>query len=156
EPQQRGGNLYNWTTATLGSGVDLSSGEATASICPAHWQLPNNDGTRSIINLLVTYYGESARGQTGNPQTGTATEPSALAQMQNLLRSEPISMVVSGRYNRSSGTWSGRTTAGGYVWSSTAGSAAIAAHGLDTSPSYFNPQNSYYRGGGLTVRCVSR
>ncbi|MDO5481387.1 MAG: FISUMP domain-containing protein, partial [Candidatus Saccharibacteria bacterium] len=161
KPQERGGNLYNWTAATLKSGLNITGVDVEDSICPANWQLPTNEESLtngsgrnySIVGLLKAYYGSAA---SGNPRTGsTAAKPSELTQMQNLLRSEPISMVVSGLYYRSNGTLVGRTVDGGYVWSSTA-STAINARYLGTNPADFSPQASAVRGYGFTVRCVSR
>ncbi|MBR2709692.1 hypothetical protein IKE72_01275 [Candidatus Saccharibacteria bacterium] len=154
-PSQRGGNLYNWTMATLGSGKSITTDGTAApnSICPKGWQLPVNSGNKSFYNLLDAYYTGTI--SPGNPQTGsTIANPSALTIQQNLMRSNPLDFVVSGVYNRSYGTIYGRTTEGPF-WSGTAVSATSARH-LTSHSTGFSPQHADYRGFGFAVRCVAR
>ena len=154
-PSQRGGNLYNWTIATLGSGADLTTdwSEAPNSICPANWRLPAAKDDKSFYNLLDTYYTGTI--SSGNPQTNsTLANPSALTMQQNLMRSDPLGFMVSGVYGRSNGTIVNRTTEGSF-WSGTAVSA-MSAHYLLSSSRGFAPQYAAYRGFGYAVRCVAR
>ena len=54
------GNLYTWHTATAGTGtysMKTDGDNATSSICPRGWRLPQNDGNNSYQNLLFTSYG---------------------------------------------------------------------------------------------------
>lgn len=59
----RGSEQYfNWYAATAGSGhystqSDTGSQIARDSICPSSWQMPNNSGSGSYANLLMTVYG---------------------------------------------------------------------------------------------------
>ena len=57
QPFARRGNLYNWTAATLGSGLNLKTdGEkAPDSICPKGWQLPNYSSNTSFKALVDIY-----------------------------------------------------------------------------------------------------
>ena len=149
-PSQRGGNLYNWTMATLGSGTSLTQDGQTApnSICPKGWQLPVNSGNKSFYNLLDAYY-TGTIGSGGNPQTTPA-----LIDQQNLMWSDPLDFVVSGDYNQSIGTIRSRATEGTF-WSGTAYSATLA-HLLASNSTGFHPQGWGYHGYGYAVRCVAR
>ena len=135
--------------ATLGSGKNITTDGTNApdSICPKNWQLPVNSGDKSFYNLLSKYY--SGTITSGNPQTTPA-----IRDEQNLMRSDPLDFVVSGVYNRSSGTIYGRTTEGTF-WSATANSSTYARL-LDSHSTGFGPQYAYYRGVGYAVRCVAR
>ena len=45
------GNYYNWYAATAGTGTcSMSSGNATASICPKGWRLPTNSEFQTLYN----------------------------------------------------------------------------------------------------------
>ena len=53
------GTYYNYFTATAGTGgTSLASGEASSSICPLGWRLPN--GTESFVTLYNYYSPASA------------------------------------------------------------------------------------------------
>ena len=50
------GNLYNWYTATAGTGLSsmtTNGQEASSSICPKGWKLPPNSGTGSYVDLVT-------------------------------------------------------------------------------------------------------
>ncbi|MBR2709720.1 hypothetical protein IKE72_01415 [Candidatus Saccharibacteria bacterium] len=148
-PSQRGGNLYNWTMATLGSGKSITTDGTAApnSICPKGWKLPDNSGSKSFYNLLDAYY-------TGTISSGNPTTTPAIRDQQNLMQSDPLDFVVSGVYYRSDGTIGNRTTEGSF-WSGTAYSATLA-RSLHSYSAGFYPQDANYRGLGYAVRCVAR
>ena len=135
--------------ATLGSGKSITTDGTPApnSICPKGWKLPDNAGTKSFYNLLDVYY-------TGTITSGDPQTSSAIADEQNLMRSDPLDFVVSGIYDRLLGTIRARTTEGTF-WSSTAYSSTSARR-LGSYPAGFYPQYSAYRGSGFAVRCVAR
>ncbi|MDO5481401.1 MAG: FISUMP domain-containing protein [Candidatus Saccharibacteria bacterium] len=159
--ETRGGNLYNWTAATLKSGINLTGGhiDAEDSICPTNWQLPTNElekkndlgNNYSVYSLVKTYYGSVI---SGNPRGADADAPKRVTE-QNMMRSEPISMAVSGYYNRGGGTVGGRTDYGSFVWSATSSSSGFA-YSLDITPSNFYLQYANIRSSGFIVRCVAR
>ncbi|MBR3164499.1 VWA domain-containing protein [Candidatus Saccharibacteria bacterium] len=133
------GNLYNWYTATAGTGLaTMGSGEeANQSICPKGWQLPQNTGTKSYNNLLFTTYGLSS-----NSASSTT--------MQNV----PFSFPFSGYYSYNFGSLRNQGSYGNF-WSSTASSTDSARY-LDIGSSYISPQNYSVRANGLSVRCVAQ
>ena len=66
--------------------------------------------------------------------------------MKNFLRT--------GGYYRSNGYMDERAAIG--LWWSTAAGSATHGHRLYTYPTAVRPQNLYYRGNGIAVRCVVR
>ena len=129
------GNYYNWTAATAGSSLGISSGDALDSICPKGWRLPASSGDKSFQNLMEYGYGVSA-------------------SAGGMIAITPLSFLRSGSYYWSDGNRNGRGYYG-YYWSSTS-SSDTGAYYL-----YFSSSSLYYRdndsrGGGFTVRCVAR
>lgn len=138
------GNYYSWNAATAGSGGSITSVNATDSICPAGWQLPNggDDSTNGGFGYLLSQYGLTSTPTSGN----------------NNIATSPLYFVLSGHidtynhYNYSAGY-------GGDYWSSRAYSSVVSAHALVivgggsgyVRTSY--PHNS--RGYGYSVRCVA-
>ncbi|MBR3163933.1 InlB B-repeat-containing protein [Candidatus Saccharibacteria bacterium] len=132
------GNLYNWYTATAGTGLaTMGSGEeADQSICPKGWQLPSNTGTKSYYNLLTTTYAL-------NGSTGSTT-------MQNV----PFSFPFSGYYYYTGSQYYQGSQ--GFFWSSTANGTSYAPS-LYFGSSNVGPRNFYgHRADGLSVRCVAQ
>ena len=131
------GNLYNWYTATAGTGTaDMTSGDATDSICPKGWQLPSNYGNKSYNNLLTTTYALSG-------SAGSTT-------MQNV----PFSFPFAGDYGYSDGSLYVQG-GNGLFWSSTAGSTNNAIH-LSFNRNGISPNGSYGKAYGSSVRCVAQ
>ena len=132
------GNWYNWYAATAQSGTwEMTSGNATDSICPAGWQLPDNSGDHSWSNLLTTKY-----------SVASSTDGSRRA------RNYPLSIIFSGYYYWVGGYLNNRGSNGNY-WSSTP-SSTIDARYLNLYSTRVNPQDSGSKTFGLTVRCVAR
>ena len=145
EPFQRYGNYYNWAAATAGF-LGTATGEQNNSICPRNWQLPANSGDKSFLKLINDHY----------DQTWTAGANNT--RLYNWLNGAPLDFWRAGYYNRSYGSVLGRTT-GGYWWSRNASSDQYANFlntYISSSTGYVYAQGSYYRGVGLSVRCVAR
>ena len=134
------GNYYNWHSATAGTGTySLSSGNATASICPKGWHLPTGGTSGELSSLDI------AMGGTGANQTSNTAA-------SNRWRTFPGNFLYSGYVSGSSVYPRG---SGGYFWSSTARNSG-SAYGLSLSSSAVYPGTSsnlkYY---GFTARCVA-
>ena len=155
-PSELLGNLYNWYSATAGTGT-YSTGsteqgpfEATGSICPAGWRLP--------------------KGRAGTTQTATTNEYGQLLYAASVttsltggsysdtgffnIRVSPLYLVRGGEifYDSLNGIGQGR----GYYWSSTVYDAN-ETYFMDFSSRFVYPANSYgsrYKGG--SVRCLIR
>ena len=132
------GNWYNWYAATAESGTwEMQSGNATDSICPAGWQLPDNSGDHSWVNLLTTKY-----------SVASSTDGSRKA------RNYPLSIIFSGDYYWVNGDLYNRGAAGFY-WSS-APYAYTNSRDLGFHSTVVDTQSGYDKTYGLTVRCVAR
>ncbi len=135
------GNYYNWFAATNGTGnASMTSGNATGSVCPDGWSLPqgNNNSTGSFGGLTT------AAG-VGNNAAGS-----------NTLRAAPYYYVYNGSVNGKNLNDVGVT---GLYWSSTASTSGNALY-LALKDNYVNPldgnyYDSYTRYLGIAVRCVS-
>ena len=143
------GHLYNWYTATAGTGLGTMSStsaanltNASSSICPKGWRLP--DGGTSATKSW--YALDIALGGNGTNRTD--------ATQRNKFINAPYSFPYSGYY-ASGGGLSGQGS-NGYWWSRSAYTTAGQAY-----PFYLNssgnvsPQAYGNVGSGLTVRCVS-
>ena len=125
---------YPWYAATAGQGTQTSNPTISQSICPKGWKLPDNSTAPSFQSLATKYsIGDSSAGSTK-------------------LRGAPLSFYYAAAYN------SGKldTTSYGYYWSASpyTGYSDIA-HILAFGSSYVNPQNSYNKNTGFSVRCVA-
>jgi uncharacterized protein (TIGR02145 family) len=139
------GYLYNWYTATAGTGTySTSSGAVASSICPAGWNLPVGYSPSSSGNQFAILNNAMATGSTSASTTNSATT------RPNWRYNGPFEGSLSGYY------YSGISNAGnnGYYWSSSAYSSTYAYY------LYFNYSNvdpginslsKYY---GFAVRCV--
>ena len=144
------GNYYNWYTATAGTGLGTMSStsassltNATDSICPKGWRLPDGgtSATKSWYALDV------ALGGTGVNRTDTT--------QRNKFISSPYNFPYSGNYDYGGGVY----LQGSYgIWWSrsaytTAGQACLFH--LDTN-GYVLPQDYNLVGYGFAVRCVGK
>ena len=130
------GNMYQWNTATAGSGGTITSAEATDSICPKGWKLPtsNNTANGSFYYLLDQYSLISSYNST------TIT--------QFPLYFVPSGGIVSGSL------WGAGD--GGRYWSSTADSSSSDAYHIDffSYDIISDYKNSRYT--GFSVRCLAK
>ncbi|MBQ8996506.1 hypothetical protein IJ095_00545, partial [Candidatus Saccharibacteria bacterium] len=151
------GKYYNWYATTAETGlynmsesisVSHADDQAADSICPKGWNLPYDaaytaGANQSWSNLLFTnYYKMDGSGKLGN------NSDSSLA-----LRSAPLSIPYTGRYNWANANLDNRGSAG-FFWSRTANSQPNARY-LFFYGSSVSPQDSYQKVYGFTVRCVA-
>ena len=143
KPYERIGVMYNWAAATAQTGAQAAAAgsssetEVKTSICPKGWRLPANSGDYSFSTLMGSY---------SLPTTNQSQGYSG--QLQN-----PLNFNRPGYYNWSNGALGTRGVSGSF-WSSV-GYSSTVAHYLDFFSNYFSPQSGYYKGYGLSVRCVA-
>ena len=151
-PSDKLGNLYNWYTATAGTGL-YSTGtgedypyEAIGSICPANWRLTdnNNDYGPTEYSTLFALYGVIEGPAATNY---VSDDPIAMYKA-------PLSLVPTGHYN------GGLSNVGmvGETWSSLAnykyginGATGLYFHSKNIVPWGFESKTM-----GRTVRCVAQ
>ena len=144
------GNLYNWYTATAGTGLGTMSStsaanltNASSSICPKGWRLP--DGGTSATKSW--YALDIALGGKGTNRTD--------ATQRNKFINAPYSFPYSGYYNYGNGL--SNQGSYGYWWSRSAyTTAGLAYYFLLYSNGYVGPRTNINVGNGLAVRCVAR
>ena len=135
---QNMGNYYPFPGATAGS--NISSGNASNSICPKGWILPANtkEDNKSFYRWLKTIYNYNSN--------------------DNGIRSLPISFIRSGIYYQ--GALNDRAV-GGVYWSSKLYSGSYA-YGLRFNSNTLDTQFAFYyyygigKPLGYSVRCVAR
>lgn len=132
------GVQYNWYAATGGTGTSsVTSGEASASICPKGWRLPASSNAKSYTGLLAAY-----------SSSGNGT-PSAAS-----MRSTPLNFLLAGYYrNNSTQAPSSRGTSGRY-WTAYTAQSSRASY-MSFSSSAINVNQSANRGIGYNIRCVA-
>lgn len=140
------GYLYNWYTATAGTGAyDLTSGDgATASICPAGWRLPSVESP--------TVLGLNEFGLLNNAMAGLSSSSiiSDATTYPNWRPSGPFSGTYSGQWGNS---FSSLGLAAAY-WSSSSGSSTYA-RGLYIGYSNVSPGSvNIGKIDGRLVRCI--
>ncbi len=132
---QKTGVYYNWYTATAGTGtwsITTAGTQATDSICPAGWKLPNDSSTDSWYDLVDAY------GLTAG--TGAAKFPLSLPRSGNV-RWQEGSVSVQGQ--------------GGSFWSNTVYNQTYAQY-LTFNSTLLRPQWQHPRLEGFSVRCVAK
>lgn len=145
------GYLYNWYTATAGTGTYDTPGDTatnanavSSSICPAGWRLPKaGNGLSNTSNDFAVLNGAMYDG-------GSATTVNNAVTRANFRVSGPFSGSYSGAYY---GTIMSQGKYGG-CWSSSAGSVTDA-RGLSFENSGLSPGNVITgKTWGKPVRCV--
>lgn len=139
------GYIYNWYTATAGTGTyDLASGNAVASICPAGWRLPTggNYGEFAVLNNAM------ATGAT------TASISANATTVPNWHYNGPFEGAMSGGYNNGF-SYVGYLM---FYWTSSANAASNAFY-VDIETGDLNMSNDTYtvygKNHGMAVRCVA-
>ena len=137
----KSGNYYNWTAAVASNASgNITGGNATNSICPKGWRLPDTR-TYEFSKMLYAY-----------DVTKDATNGAGFATGgYNKLVSSPLWFVRSGSV--SNGSLNNSANFGSY-WSSAVGSGSIAFV-LDFYSGNVYPARNGYRNLGLSVRCVA-
>ncbi len=132
------GNHYQWNAATAGTGGTISSGQATSSICPKGWKLPESNST-----AVGSFGGLINAGSIG---TDVAK-----------LTSAPYYFVRGGDVNQNTSNLFENAGNNGFYWSSTPVSNGTSAYNLNfNGTSNINPSNTNYRRYGFSVRCIAR
>ncbi len=139
------GNYYQWNAATAGTGGEIANANATGSICPKNWKLPNsNTTTKNSFTYLLQQYGVSSSPSGTSSVNGNA---------YNIAQS-PLFFVQGGD------VWSGQSNpfevAGQYgnYWSSRAYPDTYNAYRLNFGSSSVNPSAYTSRYVGYSLRCL--
>ena len=137
------GNLYNWYSATAGTGTRaVDDGNATGSICPAGWHLPSGGPGGEFAQFDVALGGTGDSDSQDDTQEGT--------EMSAIYRSYPNNYVYSGYWNMMGARYRGFF---GYYWFSTASSESGVYRFLLADTMALPSDNfgdKYY---GFAVRC---
>ncbi len=131
------GNYYSWNAATAGTGGSITSGQASASICPTNWKLPtsNNTSTGSFGGLMNAYSITSSN-------------------VNDKIRQTPLYFIPAGYVDTDGLRFAGYE---GVYWSSTPASSTSYAYYLYFRSGILNPSNNgnRYRYNGFSVRCLA-
>ena len=137
--------IYQWNTATAGTGGNMTSGEANDSICPRNWKLPTSNNTSNgSFAYLLTQYGV----QSNVSGTGVDGKSYNIAQ-------QPLFFVRSG-YLNPNGPYLYYTGNLAYYWSSTPYSDGTTAYYLRFNNSGVTPSDYNGRLYGFSLRCLAR
>ena len=136
------GYLYNWYTATAGSGIHgITSANVNSSVCPIGWKLPKALSPNEF-GILNNAMGTGAT---------TATTSNGFLYNSNWHVKGAFEGALSGSFTTSFSS----TGNDGYYWSSSATSSAINAYNLYFSYNLVSPGNSgSNRNNGRAIRCV--
>jgi uncharacterized protein (TIGR02145 family) len=139
---EESGNLYNFYTATAGTGTsEVIDDEAPSSICPKGWRLPHNQGINSFDRLVAAY------------NISTSGEEGVAA-----MRLDPLNFIEQGYYSFSTGKIYEQGVTGNY-WSARTLNADSPYGAYDLiigSPRVFvGVHSTNYRAYGFSVRCVA-
>lgn len=140
------GYLYNWYTATAGSGNfgTITDTNVSSSICPAGWNLPKGEAVPSQNEFSILNSAMADGVITNSTTNSTATR-------LNWRANGAYEGSLSGRYESG---FVGAGYSGGY-WSSSAYSSALDAYYLGFNDSTIDPGNgNISRASGMAVRCV--
>ena len=132
------GNHYQWNAATAGTGGTISSGQATSSICPKGWKLPESNST-----AVGSFGGLINAGSIGTDVAKLTSAPYYFVRGGDVNQNTSALFVYAGNY--------------GYYWSSTPVSNGTNAYILlfGTTTSIY-PSNNNVRQYGFSVRCIAR
>ena len=145
------GNYYNWYSATAGNGryeTGLDA-DATGSICPAGWSLP--EGGEEKPSGSFYYLGETFEGNLDSYGGEEARKTS------NRWRTFPNNFVFSGSIYRQQGDESmhlmQRGTEGRYITATSEGDNGVRIRSIGVSGT--TDSSSMYKSNGGAVRCVA-
>ena len=146
-------SYYSWTTATVGSGVGVSTTYTRIpySVCPANWKLPTAYDKRSIPsdfpNLIVSYGGSNT-----NFIYDASTVPTGKTIYENIKSQTLPNLIMAGGYNAS---YNPTFRTGGYYWASNTNSSANNAAFFYFYSTHINSANNAARKWGFPVRCIA-
>ena len=133
------GNYYSWNAATAGTGGSITSGQASASICPTNWKLPTSNSTDTgSFGALMGAYGL---------RTDNGTESNV-----DKVRLTPMYFIPAGYVYTGGLDYAGNY---GYYWSSTPYSDGSSAYNLSFVSGILYPSNYSGRYVGFSVRCLA-
>jgi len=131
------GYLYNWYTATAGTGTRaISGGSVSSSLCPLGWKLPTIDQFRILNNAMLT----------GNTTPATTD---SIASRPNWRYAGPFEGTPSGNYSQSLSTGS---TTGSYWLPQAASNTTSYLFSIGVSSAGFSSSTVKYY--GLAIRCI--
>lgn len=131
------GNYYQWTTATAGTGKDITEGQAEGSICPSGWKLPTAGSGGEFVALVDALGGTSS--------ANSITDAPFYGVRGGLVWQDSYFLSDAGN--------------GGTYWSATATNSNSHAYNLTLiSSNGFRPSayNASPRNQGYSVRCIAR
>jgi uncharacterized protein (TIGR02145 family) len=143
------GYLYNWYTATAGTGTySMGSGaNATSSVCPVGWRLSKSDGSSGSGNDLAML---NAKMNNPNATSGSTSQTTTYAQ--NWYHTGPFSGTLSGQYTTE---LHAQGFAMGGTWTSSAvASARTLYFAFDYSIVVVGSGGGGYKYYGYAVRCL--
>jgi uncharacterized protein (TIGR02145 family) len=132
------GNHYQWNAATAGTGGTITNGQASNSICPKGWKLPesNAEAAGTFKGLIDAY-------SIGSDIAKLTSSPLYFVRGGYVRQDANVLFADAGNY--------------GYYWSATSDSNGIYAYYLHFSgTSGISPSGSYNRQNGFSVRCIAR
>ncbi len=139
------GNYYQWNAATAGTGGTITSANATGSICPKGWKLPNSNSTaKNSFDYLLSQYGVNS----------SVSSSSDVNQNTYNIALSPLFFVRGGYvFPGNSKPFFNAGRGVGY-WSSRANSNTNATYVLDFDASSVYPSGSSNRYVGSHLRCL--
>ena len=140
------GNYYQWNAATAGTGGTIRDKNASGSICPKGWKLPNgsNNTTKGTFGYMLSQYGVQSN-LSGTSSVNNNTYNIALSPLF-FVRGGYVTPNYTSKF-----TNAGR---GGEYWSSRAYSNTNRAFCLNFDNSDVNPSGVNDRGSGYSLRCL--
>ena len=141
-------NDYQWNATTAGTGGTITNANASGSICPKGWKLPNssNNTTKGTFGYMLSQYGVQSK-LSGTSPVNNNTYNIALSPL----------FFVRGGWIYPDYTDKFRVAGqNGYYWSSRAYSSSDYAYYLYFNSSYVYPSGYYSRNryNGLPLRCL--
>ena len=132
------GNHYQWNAATAGTGGTISSGQATSSICPKGWKLPESNST-----AVGSFGGLINAGSIGTDVAKLTSAPYYFVRGGDVYQTTISLFIYAGN--------------GGYYWSSTPDSTVNNAYYLAFgNTGDISPSSNDLRQNGFSVRCIAR
>ena len=145
------GNYYQWNAATAGTGGTITNSNASGSVCPKGWKLPNVNGItgKGSFRYLLQQYGLAP--ESGN---GTLTGTSPVNNNTYNIALSPLFFVRGGYINPYYTNKFNSAGQSGFGWSSRADSSASIAYDLYFASSSVNPSFYNSRYSGYSLRCL--
>ena len=141
---------YQWNTATAGTGGTITNANATGSICPKGWKLPNSNSTaKGTFAYMLQQYGVQSKinvaaGAVNSPVNGNdydiALSPPFFVRGGYINPDRADKFIVAGQR--------------GWYWSSRAYSDTVYAYYLSFDYSYVTPSNISDHYIGQSLRCL--